>query len=113
VRSQPITQVDVEEEIMRLVETLEARTENFEQLAVDAAEKEADFKKVWAGVYLETSGTIRDREANADVMCTDAFREHKIAEALVKSARESLLFLRTSIDALRSLNANVRYQTND
>jgi hypothetical protein len=113
VRSQPINQVDVEQEMMRLVQQLEARTETFEELAVDAAEKEASFKKQWAGVYLETGGTIRDREASADVTCSEAFREYKVAESLVKSARESLMFLRTSIDALRSLNANVRYQTTD
>lgn len=112
-RSQPITQVDVEQEMMRLVSRLETETEQFEALAVEAANKEATLKGRWAGTYLTASGTIRDREALADSQCNDLFHEHKVAEALVKSARESLLFLRTSIDALRSLNANVRFQTND
>jgi len=113
VRSQPITQVDVEQEMMRLVARLETETENFEALAVDAANKEAAMKAAWAGAYLTSTGTIRDREALSDSECADLFHQHKVAEALVKSARESLLFLRTSIDALRSLNANVRFQTND
>jgi hypothetical protein len=36
--------------------------------------------------------------------------QFKIAEALVKAKREKLLSLRTSVDALRTLNANVRAQ---
>lgn len=99
--------------MMRLVARLETETEKFEGFAVDAANKEAAFKSVWAKIYLTVSGTIRDREAQADNACGEAFADYKIAEALVKSSRETLLFLRTSIDALRSLNANVRYQTND
>ena len=39
--------------------------------------------------------------------------DFKIAEALLKSKREKLLSLRTSIDALRTLNANVRIQVNN
>jgi hypothetical protein len=36
--------------------------------------------------------------------------DYKIAEALVKSKREKLLSLRTGVDAMRTLNANVRAQ---
>jgi hypothetical protein len=36
--------------------------------------------------------------------------DYKIAEALVKAKREKLLSLRTSMDSLRTLNANVRVQ---
>lgn len=109
-RNQPIVQVDVENELMRLVGRLENETEEFESLAVSAAEKEATFKSSWASVYLQASGSIREREARADLAMGDLEHEYKVAEALMKSKRETLLFLRTSIDALRSLNANVRAQ---
>lgn len=112
-RTQPISQVDVEQEMMRLVSSLEIKTEQFEKLAVDSAQKEAALKSQWAKTYLTVGGTIRDREAQADNSCEHLFADHKVAEAMVKACRETLLFLRTSIDALRSLNANVRYQTND
>jgi hypothetical protein len=36
--------------------------------------------------------------------------DYRCAEALVKTKRELLLSLRTSIDAMRTLNANVRTQ---
>jgi hypothetical protein len=36
--------------------------------------------------------------------------EYKCAEALVKSKREKLSSVRTSMDAIRTLNANIRAQ---
>jgi hypothetical protein len=112
-KNQPIIQVDVENELLRLVNLLEHETENFEALAVDGAKKESAFKKVWASTYLTAEGSIRNREATADLGNSDAMFLYKLSEALVKAKREKLLFLRTSIDALRSLNANVRVQTFD
>jgi len=112
-RSQPISQVDVENELLRLISLLEEETENFEVTAMNNARNEAEFKKSWARTYLAASGSIRNREAEADERNSQIFFDFKVSEALTKSKREKLLFLRTSIDALRSLNANVRYQTTD
>jgi hypothetical protein len=99
--------------MLRLVDELERQTEEFETLARDAAEKEAAFKRGWASAYLRGEGSIRNREAMADYGTADLFHAHVVSEALVKAKRESLLFLRTSIDALRTLNANVRAQVSD
>lgn len=111
-RSQPISQVDVEEEIIRLLNLLEAETEAFEKLAEDAAKKEANYKAEWAKSYLANSGSIKEREAWADYQNADNTMNYKIAEGLVKAKREKLSSLRTSIDALRTLNANVRSMVN-
>ena len=43
-RTAPITQVDVEENILRLTEELEDHTEAFEVLAIDQSKKEARYK---------------------------------------------------------------------
>jgi len=112
-RTKPIVQVDVENELLRLISVLEEETENFEKIALDNAKNEAEFKKKWARIYLSAEGSIRNREARADEQNSQIFFDFKVSEALMKSKREKLLFLRTSIDALRSLNANVRYQTTD
>ncbi len=107
-RNSPISQVEIESELMRLMELLENETEAFETLAVDAAKKEALFKSNWAKEYLAAKGSIKEREAWADYKLSDEIFDFKISEALVKSKREKLTSLRTSIDALRTLNANVR-----
>ncbi len=109
-RNSPISQVEVETEIMRLLELLEEHTEAFEQLAEDSAKKEALYKSNWAKEYLSAKGSIREREAWADYKLSDESYDYKISEALVKAKREKLISLRTSIDALRTLNANVRAQ---
>ena len=109
-RTKPISQVEVEQEIMRLMELLEEETEAFEKLAEDSAKKEALYKSNWAKEYLSAKGSIREREAWADYKLSDESYDYKISEALVKAKREKLISLRTSIDALRTLNANVRTQ---
>ena len=110
-RTRPISQVEIESEILRMVEMLEKETEDFERLAQDAAAKEAAYKAEWAKRYLIADGAVREREAKADMSLGDMMYDHKISEALVKAKRERLLSLRSSIDALRTLNANVRAQT--
>ncbi len=109
-RSQPISQIEIETEIMRMMEMLEEETEAFERLAEDGAKKEALYKSNWAKEYLSAKGSIKEREAWADYKLADQVFDYKIAEALVKSKREKLTSIRTSMDALRSLNTNVRMQ---
>lgn len=109
-RNHPISQVDIENELTRLIDMLEEETEAFERLAEDGAKKEALYKANWAKEYLSAKGSIKEREAWADYKLADELFDFKIAEALVKSKREKLLSLRTSIDAMRTLNANVRVQ---
>lgn len=106
----PISQVDIEQELLRMMDMLESETEAFEKLAEDAAKKEALFRANWAKEYLSAKGSIKEREAWADYKMSDMNYDYKIAEALVKSKREKLLSLRTSMDSLRTLNANVRIQ---
>lgn len=109
-RNQPISQVDVENELLRLIGMLEEETEAFEVLAIDNAKKEALHKSNWAKEYLSAKGSIKEREAWSDYKMDEMMFDHKIAEALLKAKREKLLSLRTSIDALRTLNANIRAQ---
>lgn len=111
-RGRPISQVDVEEEIIRLMDILEEETEAFERLAEDAAKKEAQYKANWAKEYLAAKGSIKEREAWADYKLSDQSYDWKISDALVRSKREKLTSLRTSLDALRTLSANVRHQVN-
>jgi len=109
-RNAPISQIEIESELMRLMSMLEEETEAFESLCEEAAKKEALYKSNWAKEYLAAKGSIKEREAWADYKLSDDSFDFKIAEALVRAKREKLTSLRTSIDALRTLNANVRAQ---
>lgn len=109
-RTEPISQIEIEWEILRLLEMLEAETEAFEKLAEDAAQKEAEHKAEWAREYLSAEGSIKEREAWATYKMASLDHSYKIAEGLVKAKRERLSSLRTSLDSLRTLAANVRQQ---
>lgn len=109
-RTTPISQIDIENDLTRLLDDLEKETEAFEVLVIDCAKKESLYKSNWAKEYLSAKGSIKERESWADYKMDQISYEYKIAEALVKAKREKLLTLRTSIDAMRTLNANVRVQ---
>lgn len=109
-RSRPISQVEIEDEILRLSDLLEEETENFEKFALDCAVKESNYKSSWAKEYLGAKGAVKEREAWADYKLEEIAMQFKISEALVKSKREKLNSLRTNLDALRTLSANVRAQ---
>lgn len=109
-RTKPISQIEIEEELMRFMDMLEEETESFEKLSEDAAKKEALYKSSWAKEYLSAKGSIKEREAWADYKLSELSYDWKIAEALVKSKREKLSSLRTGLDSLRTLAANVRHQ---
>lgn len=109
--SSPISQVEIEENIVRLIVELEEETENYAISARDHAKKEALHKTRWAQAYLGREGPVKERESWADYRNSSSLFDVKIAEALMKAKREKLHSLRTSIDALRTLAANVRAQT--
>ena len=109
-RTTPISQIDIEQELLLLRDLLEEETEQFESLSMDMAKKEALYKANWAREYLSAKGSIKEREAWADYKLDQEYFEYKCAEALVKSKREKLLSVRSSMDAIRTLNANVRNQ---
>lgn len=109
-RTTPISQIEIEQELLHLMDELERETEQFESLAIDMAKKEATYKSHWAREYLSAKGSIKEREAWADYKLDQESFDFKCAEALVKSKREKLLSIRSSMDAIRTLNANVRTQ---
>ena len=50
--NEPISQVDVENRILELMDEMEEETEAFETLSLDAAKKESQYKSACAREYL-------------------------------------------------------------
>jgi hypothetical protein len=114
--TRPLTQVEVEERIAHVIEAMEIHTEEYETLAHNAAEAEADFRRQSATALLAViqhgeKMTVSERQARADLYCADDHKKHLIATAARNSKREYLLTLRAHLDALRTLNASIRGQT--
>ena len=109
-RSRPISQVDIEQEMLRFMDMLEHETEEFELLCIDLAKKDAANKLSYAKAYLTGKGPVEEKKQYSIWTSASLYDDYTMAEGLVKAKREKLLSLRTSIDALRTLNANVRVQ---
>jgi hypothetical protein len=110
-RNAPISQIEVEERIVALTSSLESETEAFEALSIDHAKKEAEYKRVWHSEYLRAEGPVKEREAHAGYRTAEHHMEAQVAEAVMKAKREKLHTIRTALDSLRTLAANVRAQS--
>jgi hypothetical protein len=111
-----LTQIDVEAEIMRLSDELEAETYRYADLADLAATAEADYKLHSARLVVGLSNsalklTALDKQARVDLDCDPAYRVWKINEARRQASKEALLSLRARLDSLRTLSANIRNQS--
>jgi len=104
----PISQEEIEREILRLSKALEEETERYATLISDASKKEANYKTEWAKVYLSAEGPVQQRQSWSDYNVAELSYQYKMAEALVKASKESMTSLRTNLSALQTLAANVR-----
>jgi len=113
--TRPLSQVEVETRIARVIDVMETATEEYEDLAVAAAESEADYKRAHATATIDIAETgikytVGERDARAEMITNDALRTHLVATARRNARREYLQTLRAHLDALRTLNASIRGQ---
>lgn len=114
--TRPLSQVEIEDRIQAVIENMEKSTEEYDDLAHDAAVAEADYRKHSAMARLAViqhgdKMTVGERDARVDVMTADAHKDYLVRTAARNSRREHLQTLRAHLDALRTLNASVRIQT--
>ena len=103
-----VTPVNVEREIVRLCELCELVVTQIAKRARTAAETDAEYKRLHARAVLEAEGTVAEREARAHLAAADEYLARRIAEAELLAAQEAGRNYRAQLDALRSINANVR-----
>lgn len=105
----PIYPVDVETALMELSGRLEEEVEVFAEVSLQRAEAESEYKRQYHRIIVRmTDGTVTQKESMAHAKSAVAFREWKIAEALEKSTQQKLMAIRTQIESLRTISANVR-----
>lgn len=111
----------IESEIARLLDLLEASTEELASLSESASEAESDAKLAWARAMVQVEGKNAEmREANAMLLDVELYpqteakplhlwqRERVTAEMRRNQKQEELRSIRASLDALRALNVNAR-----
>lgn len=115
----PITQHEVEQEIMRLSGLLDTATTEIAKRARDAATKRARAKIDLARAFLEARHATQIAgsrppsadlcEAQARAACAVQVTEQEMADAVLLAAQEAARNTRSQLDALRSIAANVRH----
>lgn len=104
----PIPQVQIETEIMRLAGLAESVTQELAKRARAAADADVAYKVAHAKALLAAEGPQYVRDAEATVRTEDVYRERKISDARLLAAQEAGRNYRAGLDGLRSINANHR-----
>jgi hypothetical protein len=104
----PLDITQIEEKIRRELNNLFESVEEYESRLLDAAQKNAHFKQMYYHTFLNGNGSVKDREAEAEWACREARLDADIADGLVKACRERMHAQRLALEALRTLNSNVR-----
>lgn len=114
-----VTQVDIENEIVRLSDELEGATLDFktqlEESAAATARYRVEYAKSWISHRWPKEGEKANAEKTADQLatrdCGDLLLQRLDAEAQSRYLEERCRNLRAQLDAVRTLSANVRSQT--
>lgn len=106
-----LTQAAVESEMERLIGAADSVAHDVAERAEEAARAEHAYKVAHARALLGASGTVAERDAKALLVCEVEHLARKIADARLLAAQETNRTIRAQLDALRSVNASVRFAT--
>lgn len=108
-----LTQADTERRIIYLTDVLDEQTALYADLAEQRAEAEAAYKYRQARALVEQAGkvSVAMKEAVAHLRGAEEYRAWKVLEARERATQQKLTALRSQLDALRTIAANVRVST--
>jgi hypothetical protein len=106
--TEPVTQVHIESEILRLCRRAEQVTHDLADRARDAAEADVAYKVAHARALLRAQGPQYVRDATAVAECEELYDHRRTTEALLLAAQEAGRNVRAQLDSLRSVNSNLR-----
>lgn len=105
----PVSQVEIEQNIMRLSELCEKATHEVRKRGEAKANARTEYAVEFAKARLKAQGgTVAEREDEATVVTAGMLAQKEFTEALFESAREAGRNYRAALDAMRSINSNLR-----
>ena len=106
---QPITQIDLESQMLNICDAIETEIESLRSISDQRAEAESEYKYKQARsiVNQTTKIPVATKEAVAHLVSQEDFRLWKILEGREKATQQALIGLRSRLDALRTICANV------
>lgn len=98
-------------EARRLSDLLDKGVSALRQAAIDYAKAEHEYRHEHALAYLQTEGTVAEREAQTYALVGELRRDRDIADGVRSAALEAVRARRTQLSALQSLLAAHRSET--
>jgi hypothetical protein len=98
-------------EARRLSDLLDKGVAALRQAAIDYAQAEHQYRHEHALAYLQTEGTVAEREAQTYALVGELRRDRDIADGVRSAALEAVRARRTQLSALQSLLAAHRSET--
>ena len=115
-----LTPADCEEELRRLCNKLEERTDALGKLLTDAAERDYEYRQAYAEAQLKVAEgeldtpslkpTVAEKDAVVTTHIAGHTKLHLRSKAEAQACLEVVRSLRDQISAVQSANANVRGQ---
>lgn len=108
----PLLPVDIENELVRLAEELEAITEKMGTQGEYVGKAEVAYKRAKARARLRSEKKSgEDRDAEAVIESIGEFEAFRCGSAVYDAMRDRSFTLRVQIEILRTIAANVRHQS--
>lgn len=117
IRRRPLSQGQIEDLIVDLSTRLENETDRYSTVCDEVAETEANWKFGFHTALVDLADTaekmsVSMREARAHLKAgKDLYRLYRLAQERQRATAALLTTLRTRLEAMRTLAANVRAQT--
>jgi hypothetical protein len=109
---QVLTPVDVEQELLTLLNRLDEGQRFLAEKDAEATERSMTYDLAFARALIRASASSAEgRKAEALLACEDLYRNQVLAESVVRTTRERMKVLYTSVEVVRSLGASVRAST--
>jgi hypothetical protein len=110
--NRPLSQVEIEIEINRNMDLLEAATETYEEARTEQARAEIEYRLDLARAKMTVrASTIPEREARALLAVERQFTAYKIADAKLDAAKAAKETISDRLSALQTLLRSVARQT--
>jgi hypothetical protein len=103
-----MTPAELVEQMRAASQALDAALRDLIDQSRKEAEADRHFRYAWSAGYLETSGTVAEREAETTILTEKERFELKLAEGLARSALEAVRSKRTQLSALQSAANAIR-----
>lgn len=103
-----VTAYDAAVELTRLMGLTDEAIEELYRASKTWAEEENHYRENKAKAYLQATGTVPERQAQADLACTESRYTAHLADAMRQAALENVRARRAQLQALQTLVAGLR-----